>query len=66
MMAAERIGIDPDECLVIEDAVSGIRAGKSAGCKCLGLTTSFTAEVLSEADWICGTLNDVPEEAINW
>jgi HAD superfamily hydrolase (TIGR01509 family) len=66
IMAAERIGLEPHECLVVEDAVSGIKAGKSAGCRCLGLTTSFKAEILSEADWICGTLNDVPEEAINW
>ncbi|HSN49902.1 MAG TPA: HAD-IA family hydrolase [Bacteroidales bacterium] len=66
IMAAERIGLDPYECLVVEDAVSGIKAGKSAGCRCLGLTTSFEAAVLAEADWICGTLNDVPEEAINW
>ena len=64
--AAERIGLYPRECLVVEDAVSGIKAGKAAGCRCLGLTTSFEAEVLAEADWICGTLNDVPEEAINW
>ena len=66
IMAAERIGLAPNECLVVEDAVSGIRAGKSAGCRCLGLTTSFEAEVLADADWICGTLNDVPEEAVNW
>ena len=66
IMAAERIGLEPHECLVVEDAVSGIKAGKAAGCRCLGLTTSFEAEVLAEADWICGTLNDVPEEAINW
>jgi beta-phosphoglucomutase len=65
-LAAERIGLDPHECLVVEDAVSGIRAGKSAGCRCLGLTTSFAAEVLAEADWICGSLNDVPDEAVNW
>jgi beta-phosphoglucomutase len=64
--AAERIGLKPNECLVVEDAVSGIRAGKAAGCRCLGLTTSFDAKVLSDADWICGTLNDVPEEAVNW
>jgi HAD superfamily hydrolase (TIGR01509 family) len=64
--AAEMIGLHPHECLVVEDAVSGIRAGKAAGCRCLGLTTSFGAEVLAEADWICGSLLSVPLEAIEW
>jgi beta-phosphoglucomutase len=64
--AAEGIDLDPQECLVVEDAVSGIRAGKAAGCRCLAVTSSFEADVLAEADWICGSLKDVPEKAINW
>lgn len=31
LRAAERLGIRPWECLVIEDSASGVRAGKSAG-----------------------------------
>lgn len=40
-------------CLVIEDAVLGIQAAKSAGCRALGLTTSFSADALraAGADW---------------
>jgi beta-phosphoglucomutase len=64
--AAENIGLDPQECLVVEDAVSGVKAAKSAGCKCLGVTSSFAATVLKEADWICGSLLNAPQEAINW
>ncbi len=64
--AAGRIGLKPQECLVVEDAVSGIKAAKSAGCKCLAVTNSFGSEFLKEADWICDTLMNVPEEAINW
>jgi beta-phosphoglucomutase len=64
--AAERIGLKPEECLVVEDAVSGIKAAKSAGCKCLALTNSFERSLLHEADWICDSLSDVPEEALNW
>jgi HAD superfamily hydrolase (TIGR01509 family) len=66
LKASNMIGIRPDECLVVEDAVSGIKAGKSAGCRCLGLTTSFDRDALGEADWICNNLSDAPDEAINW
>jgi HAD superfamily hydrolase (TIGR01509 family) len=66
LMAAERIGLTPSECLVAEDAVSGVRAAKAAGCKCLALLTSFTAQELEEADWICSTLAEVPPEALLW
>ena len=64
--AANNIGLEPQECLVVEDAVSGIKAGKSAGCRCLAITSSFNASVLHEADWICESLLKVPAEALNW
>jgi beta-phosphoglucomutase len=66
IMAAKRIGLDPHECLVVEDAISGIKAGKTAGCKCLAITSSFDARALAESDWICESLLTVPDEAINW
>jgi len=66
MKAAEKIGLKPEDCLVVEDAVSGIRAGKAAGCRCLAVTTSFDRSALREADWICNSLKNIPEEALNW
>jgi beta-phosphoglucomutase len=64
--ASENLNLRPEECLVVEDAVSGIKAAKAAGCRCLAVTTSFGREALGEADWICETLSDVPFEALNW
>jgi len=66
LLAAKQIELNPSECLVVEDAVSGVTAGKAAGAKCLALTTSFPAEKLTEADWICPDLSDVPKAAIDW
>lgn len=66
LSAADRLGLTPGECLVVEDAVSGIRAGRSAGCKCLAVTTSFSREELAEADWIVDSLLDVPDEVLDW
>lgn len=64
--AATSLGLKAEVCLVVEDAVSGIKAGKSAGCRCLAVTGSFTEKELGEADWICHSLAEVPQEALNW
>jgi HAD superfamily hydrolase (TIGR01509 family) len=64
--AANDIKLNPSECLVVEDALSGVRAARSAGCRCLALTTSFGPEIFKEADWVCSTLKDAPEGAIDW
>jgi HAD superfamily hydrolase (TIGR01509 family) len=47
--AARRLGLPPKDCLVIEDAPEGIRAGRAAGAACLGLSTTFPAARLLEA-----------------
>ena len=36
LYAAQRLGIDPGECLVIEDGASGVKAAAAAGMRCLG------------------------------
>jgi beta-phosphoglucomutase len=64
--AAKSLGLEPEECLVVEDAISGIKAGKSAGCRCLAVTNSFEASALNEADWICDSLLSVPQEVLDW
>jgi beta-phosphoglucomutase len=66
LKACENLDLKPEECLVVEDAISGIKAAKAAGCKCLAVATSFKRDALSEADWICDSLNEVPESALNW
>jgi HAD superfamily hydrolase (TIGR01509 family) len=66
LLAAERLKLEPANCLVIEDAPNGIRAGKSAGGRCLGITSTFDAETLrtAGADWISPDLAHVPPEAL--
>jgi beta-phosphoglucomutase len=64
--AAEKIGLDPSECLVVEDAINGVTAAKAAGSMCLGLTTSFSIEELSAADWFAANLAAAGEEVFNW
>jgi beta-phosphoglucomutase-like phosphatase (HAD superfamily) len=66
LLAAEKIGLNPKDCLVIEDAPSGIKAAKAAGCKCLAITSSFAPEKLNGADFFASDLAHVPSHAINW
>lgn len=60
LLAAERLGVDPADCLVVEDAVSGITAAQRAGCTVLALRTT-TADDLLVADAVVDDLS-----AIKW
>jgi HAD superfamily hydrolase (TIGR01509 family) len=66
LLAAERIGLNPKDCLVVEDAVSGVTAAKAAGSQCLALTSSFTCEQLSGADYFAEDLSEAPAEVLAW
>lgn len=58
LLAAQRLGIAPSACIVVEDAVNGIRAARAAGMRCVALTTTFSREVLQaeHPDWIVADL----------
>jgi HAD superfamily hydrolase (TIGR01509 family) len=66
LLAAKRLGLPPVECLVVEDAESGVRAGKAAGSRCLGLTTTYNAQALTAcgANWTASNLAHVPDGVI--
>lgn len=49
LKAAQSLGLGPAECLVIEDAPAGIRAGKAAGARVFALRTTAPDEELREA-----------------
>ena len=49
LLAAQRLGVPPSCCIVIEDSVPGIQAAVRAGMRGLGFTSSHPAPVLREA-----------------
>jgi mannitol-1-/sugar-/sorbitol-6-phosphatase len=53
---AELLGFRPEECVVVEDAPSGVGAGKAAGCRVLAVLGTHSAGDLRGADWIVGSL----------
>ncbi len=46
LKAAEKIGISPSECLVLEDANNGVEAAKAAGMRAVGVHNQFTFQRL--------------------
>ncbi len=64
LKAAQLLGFSPDDCIVFEDAVNGVQAAKAAGMRCVGITSSFSAEVLlaNGADWTAPDFNLLPPE----
>ncbi|TVR59047.1 MAG: HAD family hydrolase [Spirochaetaceae bacterium] len=63
LLAAERIGVDPRRCIVVEDAISGVEAAISAGARCLAVTTSYPREKLKRAHWVVDSLLEAPIDA---
>ena len=64
LLAAERMGIEPANCVVIEDAPNGVQAAKAAGAKCIAVTNSTNAAKLSEADLVCDSLEQVDLQTV--
>jgi sugar-phosphatase len=56
---AELLGLAPADCVVVEDAPSGVGAGLAAGSRVLGVTTTHPAVELDSATWITASLEQV-------
>src|ERR1700678_1847637 len=56
-LAAERMKLSPEKLLAVEDAPCGVQAARSAGMRCIGVTTNGRAEMLRQ----CGAEFVVPD-----
>lgn len=59
LLAARRLGVAPEECVVVEDAVNGIQAAKAAGMRCVAVCHTLAAHLLHEADIAREKISDV-------
>lgn len=60
LLAAERVGVAPRRCVVVEDAPAGLEAGRRAGARTIGVRTSHGS---LQADIVVDTLDQMPDDA---
>ena len=59
LKSAEKLRVDPSECVAFEDALVGIKSAKGAGMKVIALTTTHTKKELSSADLVIKNYTEV-------
>lgn len=60
LIACQKLGLKPEECLVLEDATNGIEAAKKAGCKCIAINNPYTPpQDRTKADLILDSLSEI-------
>jgi beta-phosphoglucomutase len=64
LAAADRLGVPPRACVVIEDAPHGIEAARRAGMVCVGLATTYDPVVLDAADVVARSFAEVDLDAL--
>jgi mannitol-1-/sugar-/sorbitol-6-phosphatase len=67
LKAAAKLGFPPSDCIVVEDAAAGVRAGKAAGARVIAFLTTMSREELEEAgaDWIVQNCADITVSGVD-
>ena len=65
LKAAHDLGVEPGECLVLEDAEKGVTAAHRAGMRCIAVPNEFTRHHdFSKATKICSSLKEITPELL--
>ncbi len=66
LRAAERLGLAPGRCVVLEDAPAGVAAGKAAGSRVIAIASTFARERLSAADLVVDSFDEARWPLDRW
>jgi HAD superfamily hydrolase (TIGR01509 family) len=61
---AKALNTPPANCIVIEDSLAGVKAGKDAGCKVIGITTTHSKEELEGIDYCIQDFKELTVEIL--
>ncbi len=59
LLTAKDLDVNPKNCVVIEDSVNGVKAGKAAGMDVIAVTNTFSKKHLTEADITLNSLEEI-------
>ena len=59
LKAAEKTGLPPERCFVIEDTTHGVEAALAGGMKAIGVATTRSPELLSDAHWVAKDMTEL-------
>jgi beta-phosphoglucomutase family hydrolase len=65
LLASKKLGVSPSQCVVVEDAPAGIQGAKSAGMKCIAITSTHKKHSLGKADIIVDRFEDLNPKVFN-
>ena len=65
LRGAELLGLRPADCVVVEDAPSGIEAARRAGMTVLAVTTTYSQPELSQADALLHSLDQLQAASVS-
>ncbi|MCU0357279.1 MAG: HAD family phosphatase [Cyclobacteriaceae bacterium] len=64
LKTAQALGFPNEQCIVIEDSLSGVEAGQRAGSKVIGITTTHSREELAHCDLVIDNFHDMTIEKL--
>jgi beta-phosphoglucomutase len=62
LVAAEKLAVPPDRCIVVEDAPAGVEGGRRAGMRTIGVLSSHPE---LDADVVVRMLSELPDDAFD-